>query len=246
MNKSSLITLNEAENNLFKTVIQIINDEHKTFNGTIIGIEVDDNSMITCLVTSKDLLTNQNIIAVPYKKKEEDEIEYLTIQTELSNWKTYENGLAFLPFSGVINLLKKEDKTFINTIITTKWLPSESIPTSLFERTITITYLNGVMNSDNFYPLSYIADTASPISHNFDGKPYFILNGKAPDGIIGSPVFIDQHVLLEGQFAFVGIWIAIKNEEKIIGKNNLSIVLKAEEIIKTITEIKDEIAKNKQ
>lgn len=233
----------EFERTLFLFTVRLDIDDI-LYNGFLMSTPIDDNQIIPFVVTCSDFIrkAEEKGIFVHILCKDNNITNF---KTRKSDWHISANGLAVLPIGGVINSLT-ETSAVTNRIIPETFLISEEDRpyVSLIEKTYTFTYPDRISNAANFWPMCYTADTASPVTQNFDNKPYFIVNAAPGFNIEGSPVFIKIHTVLKEKIVFVGMWIPSNDEKKqMIGDIPFSAVLKAEEIAFFLKQVKQKINK---
>lgn len=239
------ITMGDIQEYMFKSLVRI--DNGNIVNGSLVGIEIEGDRIMTFLIAPKAEIQDKKEISVlvPYKEGEDTSIKICKFGTDSLKWLYQDNlPIAALPFSPFINFLQEKQYKFSNIIITKKALISDEFKDSLklIESIHAIAYPNGIHNERNFWPISYTTYTASPISQDFDGRPYFLVNG-APKYMSGAPVFVEISNFFKSCISFVGIWIEdIDIKKSAVGEEgNFSLILKAEKIFEFLEELKNKM-----
>lgn len=138
-----------------------------------------------------------------------------TVELEINDfWKSWHNNpndldLAVMPVSPLHDLLlEKGAKVYIQSIssdlIPSKRELEEDIQP--LEDVYFIGYPNDVYDKVNYLPVARKGTTATPISVDFEGNPWFLLDGAIFPGSSGSPVMmIDQNGYIDRYNRFVPV-----------------------------------------
>lgn len=237
------ITMADIEEFMFHSVVSVY-DGKDTFNATILALDITEGKIMPFIVIPKEAVKNKSTssIIVTYQNQENNEINFMKFSVNISNW-IYPDKLpiALMILSPIINTFKDKNK-FLNSVITKKFLLDDEFKQylKLVENVNAISFYQRISNSVNCWPLSYTTTTASPISQNFDDKPYFVVNGN-PENMAGAPVFVEVSNVLSTRLVFAGVWINDKTllNEAVGDVNNFSLVLKAEAIFEELEKYRD-------
>ena len=230
-------------NYMFKSVVMLLKGAEIS-NGFLCALSTSETDIIPFVITSKSFIHDKSHVAFQYTNKK-GKLELGTIELEEKDWYiSDEYDIAAYPCGQMMNAIKATQNNFGNIPLIEKMILSseEEQQLNLIETTYSIGFINAVHNNENCWPMSYVAYTASPISKNFDGKPYFVINSNIPKNILGSPVFVKWfHKGIWG-YRLAGMWINQKEIENNVGNNtNFVGILKAKIIFDFIKSIKSKV-----
>lgn len=238
-------TLADFGNYMFKSVVMIKTKEN-TGSGFLLAVNVSETGIMPFIVTSKSLI-KEKIQVVFQFINDEDKIELGAIETEAENWNVSESyDIAILPCGQIMNASNMTKNKIVNTPLIDKTILSneEEQQIGLIEETFSIGYIDSINNNENCWPMSYVAYTASPIFQDFDKKPYFVINSKQLEGILGSPVFARKFYKGTWGYRLVGMWMdQTDTKENVKYGGNFTVILKVKVILDFIKSIQEKITK---
>lgn len=120
--------------------------------------------------------------------------------------------LAICNISDLFNVLEKSKQSVFIRSIPLELIPSKEEMFDVIEDIVFVGYPNGVFDESNHLPIMRRGITASPIEIDFEGSKKFIIDAQVFPGSSGSPVFIKEQHLRNGNlkigadnYYFVGI-----------------------------------------
>jgi hypothetical protein len=115
-----------------------------------------------------------------------------TDPTLLSQYSDHVFDLAAAPLGPLLHARESEGKPLFIRTIDQNLSPTNSIrhELSAIEEIVFIGYPSGLRDSRNSLPLIRRGITSTPVWNDFQGAPYFLIDGGVFPGSSGSPVFI--------------------------------------------------------
>ena len=237
----------EIDSRMFNSVVSVQVDKRR-YNAILYAVKVSENEIIPVVITSKSILKGNVTVLLNYTNSDGAiALGSMTVPSKM--WHISKNyDIGIWPCANFMLAIRARGNTLTNVPLIEQMAISKKdlLYTNLIEKTFSIGYIGSIHNDVNNWPLSYVTYTASPITQNFDGKPYFLLNGNEPNNILGAPVFIN--IAYEGRIGirFVGMWMEQSVKTDMVGPNDFSAILKAEKIIEFANKVINKIQKDEK
>jgi len=219
---------------LFSTV-RIVADTHDSTRksigtGFLVQKKIDERTQQIFLVTNKHVIAkadNTGKIIGEFKKASFSFIKNVSNNPKLGDSVVInvdnltsmffqhpdENvDLAICNISNLYNQLQNLQQDIFIRTIPTEMIPSQSENFDAIEDILFVGYPNGIFDQKNHLPIMRRGITASPYNVDFNGGKKFLIDAQVFPGSSGSPVFIKEQNLRNGElrlgvenYFFVGI-----------------------------------------
>lgn len=169
--------------------------------GFYYSFRIDSLRTIPCLVTNKHVVRNSSwgefLVTITGLDSLPDygNAQKISIGSFEEKWIFHpdpEVDLCILPIGEYLNNLREKGMEPFFVPTDTSIIPTESEweRFKVLEEVTMIGYPNGFYDRQNNVPIVRVGQTATPISHNFNGNEEFIVNIPSIPGSSGSPIYI--------------------------------------------------------